>query len=192
MHIHTSVSNTETGKNIFAREDGENSEQLLWFIGGMQKYLPRVMPLLAPYVNSYRRYVAYSSAPQNVHWGLDNRTTGLRLPLSTPQARRVENRVAGADTNPYLAMAATLACGWLGLEEQVEPAAAVEGNAYGMSRALPRHLEDALGRLERCKELQDVLGERFVDVLVDVKEAEYDAYQNVISPWEQENLLLNV
>ncbi|MCR9257385.1 MAG: glutamine synthetase family protein [Alphaproteobacteria bacterium] len=192
MHIHTSVIETADGRNIFARDDGENSEELLWFIGGLQKYLPRVMPLLAPYVNSYRRYVAYSSAPQNVHWGVDNRTTGLRMPLSTPQARRIENRVAGADANPYLAMAATLACGWLGLEEKVEPAAAVEGNAYGMSRALPRHLEDALGRLERCKELQDVLGERFVDVLVDVKEAEYDAYQNVISPWERENLLLNV
>lgn len=192
MHIHTSVCEVDSGRNIFAKPDGENSEELLWFIGGMQKYLPRVMPLLAPYVNSYRRYVAWSAAPQNVHWGLDNRTTGLRLPVSTPAARRVENRVAGADANPYLAMAATLACGWLGMKEKIEPAAAVEGNAYGMSRALPRHLEDALGRLERSKELQEILGERFVDVLVDVKEAEYDAFQNVISPWERENLLLNV
>ena len=81
----------------------------------MQTYIPQVMPLLAPYVNSYRRLAPYMSAPVNVRWGMDNRTCGIRVPNASAQDRRVENRVPGVDVNPYLAMAATLACGYLGL-----------------------------------------------------------------------------
>ena len=81
----------------------------------MQAYLPRVMCMLAPYVNSYRRLVRNTSAPINVRWGYDNRTVGLRVPLSDAANRRVENRVPSSDANPYLAIAASLACGYLGL-----------------------------------------------------------------------------
>ncbi len=73
--------------------------------------------MLAPYVNSYRRYVRDHAAPINLKWGRDNRTTGIRVPISDPQARRVENRLAGMDVNPYLGIAASLACGYLGLVE---------------------------------------------------------------------------
>lgn len=192
MHIHVSLVDKKTGQNIFSKPDGEDSERFLAFIAGLQRYLPRAMPLMAPYVNSYRRFGPHFSAPQNVHWGRDNRTTGLRVPVSSPRARRVENRVAGADANPYLAIAATLAAGYLGIMEELEATAPVEGDAYGMSRALPGHLQDALGGLYRSKELRQVLGDRFVDVLCAVKEWEYDAYQQVISAWEREFLLLNV
>ncbi|MFX4223002.1 MAG: glutamine synthetase family protein [Thalassobaculum sp.] len=192
MHMHISVVDSETGRNLFAGEEGENSEFFLNFIGGLQKYVPPSMALFAPYVNSYRRLVPDSDAPVNVHWGVDNRTTGFRVPVSRPESRRVENRVPGADANPYLAFAASLACGYLGLIEQLEPSKPVEGSAYNLAANLPRHLEDALLRLNRSKPLRDILGQRFVNVLTQVKEQESRAYLQVISAWEREYLLLNV
>jgi glutamine synthetase len=84
-------------------------------------HTPDLMPLYAPNVNAYRRYVAGNQAPVNVHWGHDNRTTGLRVPHSAPAARRVENRLAGADANPYLAVAATLAAGLAGMQRAAPP-----------------------------------------------------------------------
>ncbi|UUX50555.1 glutamine synthetase family protein [Nisaea acidiphila] len=192
MHVHQSVYDAKTGRNLFANEDGTHSEAFLHFIGGLQKYLPAGMPFLAPYVNSYRRLIPDSDAPINMHWGVDNRTTGLRVPVSGAEQRRVENRVAGADANPYLAMAASLACGYLGLVEEIEPSAPIETSAYSLAAKLPRHLEDALMRLNRAKPLKEILGQRFVDVFTAVKLAESNAYQKVISAWEREYLLLNV
>jgi len=192
MHIHISVRDSETGLNLFADEDGGNSEFFQHFIAGLQKYVSPAMPLFAPYVNSYRRLVPDSDAPVNAHWGLDNRTVGFRVPWSRPENRRVENRVPGADANPYLAFAASLACGYLGVVEELEPSKPVDGSAYNLAANLPRHLEDALLRLNRSKPLKDILGQRFVNVLTQVKEQEARAYQQVISAWEREFLLLNV
>jgi len=103
------------------------------------------MSLFAPNVNSYRRISRYSSAPINVHWGYDNRTAGLRVPMSGPDARRVENRVGGADANPYLAIAASLACGYLGMVEALKPSEPIAGSAYDLAIALPRTLAEACG-----------------------------------------------
>ncbi len=192
MHIHQSVVDVKTGKNIFSREDGEASELFSWHIGGLQKYLPQAMALLAPNVNSYRRITRYLSAPINVEWGYDNRTAGLRVPLSSPQARRVENRVAGADANPYLAIAASLACGYLGMMEKIEPRDPVKESAYKMPFELPRNLERSLINLMECEPLTSLLGERFVRTYNAVKESEYEAFLHVISSWEREHLLLNV
>jgi len=192
MHIHQSIINAETGKNIFATEKGRHSKRLLHYIGGLQKYIPAAMPLFAPNVNSYRRITPYSDAPINTHWGFDNRTAGLRVPDSRPQAYRVENRVAGADANPYLAIAGTLACGLIGLKEKIDPGRAVEGDAYRFAFTLPRHLEDSLSKLNYSRPLKNILGDRFVKLLTEVKNYESDLYQQVISSWERENLLLNV
>lgn len=192
MHIHQSLLDTVTGQNLFALPTGENSPLFLSHIAGLQKYLPALLPLMAPNVNSYRRLQRFSDAPINVQWGHDNRTTGLRVPVSSPEARRVENRVAGADTNPYLAIAASLAAGYLGMVEELEPSDPVEGSAYDMAHTLPRHLFDAMQKLNRSRPLRQVLGERFVAALMAVKQHEYDAYQRVISSWEREFLLLNV
>jgi glutamine synthetase len=186
------VHDVASGRNIFSDTDGQASDAFRHYIGGLRKYLPAAMPLLAPYVNSYRRLVPNSDAPINVHWGVDNRTTGLRVPISEPASRRVENRVAGADANPYLAIAASLACGYLGMIEKIEPSLPVEGSAYKLPVGLPRHLEDGLRRLDRAKPLKEILGTRFVKVLTAIKEAENEAYLQVISPWEREFLLLNV
>lgn len=192
MHIHQSLLDKQTGRNLFSTESGKDTILFRRFIGGLQKYLPFVMPLLAPNVNSYRRLALYSDAPINVHWALDNRTVGLRVPRSSPSARRVENRVAGADTNPYLAIAASLACGYLGVMDKVSPKAPIEGSGYERAFSLPRHLPDALNKFIGCKPLRRVLGERFMDAVYAVKMAEWERYQRVISSWEREYLLLNV
>ena len=192
MHIHQSVVDAKTGRNLFSTKAGADSKLFLNHIGGLQRYLPAAMPLLAPNVNSYRRLMPHSDAPINVHWAHDNRTVGLRVPHSDNENRRVENRVAGVDANPYLAIAASLACGWLGMTEKIDPSNPVEGNAYRYAFSLSRHLTDALSKLNHSRPLKDVLGDRFVAALNEVKNLEYDAYQEVISSWERENLLLNV
>jgi glutamine synthetase len=147
---------------------------------------------MAPYVNSYRRFTRYYAAPINVHWGHDNRTVGLRVPVSSGQARRVENRIAGADVNPYIAIATSLACGYLGMKERLKPTPPMAGDAYTRPFSLARDLYAAIARLKACEPLNEVLGEEFVDVFCAVKEAEYETYFQVISPWEREFLLLNV
>jgi glutamine synthetase len=192
MHIHQSVIDAASGLNLFAAAGHDVSPLFLHHIAGLQKFLPAAMPLLAPNVNSYRRLRRYSDAPINLHWGWDNRTVGLRVPVSSDAARRVENRVAGADANPYLAIAATLACGFLGMVDQLEPTRPIEGSAYRLAQTLPRYLPDALDLLRRSKPLRQLLGDEFVEALIVVKDIEHAAYQRVISSWERQHLLLNV
>lgn len=192
MHIHQSIVDLKSGQNIFSDENGEPTTLFYGYIAGLQKYLPAAMALLAPNVNSYRRINRRDIAPINVAWGYDNRTAAFRVPFASPQARRVENRVPGADANPYLAMAASLACGYLGMVEGLQPTPPSEGSAYNAPYALPRSVHEALRQLSACEALQKVLGERFVTVYKTVKEVEYEAYFEVISSWEREFLLLNV
>ena len=151
------------------------------------------MPLLAPNVNSYRRLRRWSTAPDQRALGRSRTApSGLRVPISSPEARRVENRIAGADANPYLAMAATLACGWLGIIGEIEPTDPIKGTAYRLAQTLPQQMPEALRKLQQSGPLKEVLGEDFVEVLLAVKQTEHDAYQRVISSWEREHLLLNV
>ena len=192
MHIHQSVVDRKTGRNVFSKRDGSASNLFSWFIGGQQQYLTSVISILAPYVNSYRRLVPGVSAPINLEWGMDNRSTGLRIPTSDPAGRRVENRVVGMDTNPYLAMAACLACGYLGMTKKVRPRAPVEGDAYSLPHALPREMFEGLKQLEKHHEVRRVLGEEFCTMYRHTKGREFEDYLKVISPWEREHLLLNV
>jgi glutamine synthetase len=192
MHIHHSVIDTTTDDNIFTGVDGKETEAFSHFIAGLQNHLPSVIALLAPYVNSYRRYVKDHAAPINLEWGRDNRTTGIRVPISDPASRRVENRLAGMDCNPYLGIAASLACGYLGLKEGKKPSSEFSGDAYEGTEDIPRDLYSALDLLNEAKEIQGVLHEDFSRVYSIVKTAEYDEFLQVISPWEREHLLMNV
>lgn len=192
MHIHQSVVDTASGRNIFSKDNGEPSDLFFAHIAGLQKYLPAAMPMLAPNVNSYRRITRYYAAPINLQWGYDNRTTGLRIPVSTPQSRRVENRLAGADANPYLVIAASLACGYLGMMEGLQPSEPITGSAYEMPYELPRALQSALDLLTASDALKHTLGEDFVRAYIAVKESEVATFLQVISSWEREYLLLNV
>src|SRR5205085_3982314 len=128
MHIHQSVLDIKTRKNIFSSADGTPSQLFFSHIAGLQKYLPSAMALFSANVNSYRRLTRYLSAPINVHWGYDNRTAGLRVPMSDAQARRVENRVGGADANPYIAIAASLARGYLRMIAGARPSDPIDGS----------------------------------------------------------------
>jgi glutamine synthetase len=192
MHIHQSVVDAETGKNIFNRPDGEPSELFFHYIGGLQKHLPAALAILAPYVNSYRRAARYHAAPINLKWGYDNRTTGLRVPIGETEARRVENRLAGADANPYLAIAVSLVCGFLGIQEKVAPTEPLAGSAYELDFELPRSLGEALELLNDSNALRGVLGDRFIAAYTAIKEIENEAFMSVISSWEREFLLWNV
>ncbi|MET0281956.1 MAG: glutamine synthetase family protein [Steroidobacteraceae bacterium] len=192
MHVHQSVIDMKTRKNVFSNPDGTPSQLFFAHIGGLQKYLPAAMALFAPNVNSYRRITRTQVAPINVQWGYDNRTAGLRVPVSPPESRRVENRVAGADANPYLAIAASLACGYLGMVGNLQPTEPVTGSAHELPFGLPRSLDAALRRLRESDELIQILGEPFVNAFTLVKEAEHEVFLQVISSWEREHLLLNV
>ena len=192
MHVHQSVVDLETGRNLFADQDGRPSQLFLSFIAGLQKYIPAIMPIFAPNVNSYRRLTRFSNAPINLQWGHDNRTCGLRVPYGEAGAMRVENRVPGADANPYLAFAASLACGYLGMMEGLTPTPAFRGSAYSQPYSLPRELSHALEMMEQARPLIDILGQKLVEVFVAVKRLEYETYLRVISSWEREHLLLNV
>ncbi|MBM1634141.1 glutamine synthetase [Sulfitobacter mediterraneus] len=192
MHIHHSVLDTKTGKNIFSAEDGSETPAFMHFIAGLQNHMPDALAVIAPYVNSYRRYVKDHAAPINLEWGRDNRTTGIRVPLSGPAARRVENRLAGMDCNPYLGIAASLACGYLGLTEGKAPADEFKGDAYDGDGDIPQVLGSALDLFDEATALHSVLGTEFARVYSIVKRAEYDEFLQVISPWEREHLLMNV
>nr|WP_294848998.1 glutamine synthetase family protein [uncultured Sphingomonas sp.] len=192
MHIHQSIVDVDNGRNVFSTPNGRDSALFRSHIAGLVRLLPQVAPLFAPNVNSYRRMRPDTSAPVNVQWGSDNRSCGLRIPVSDPANRRVENRLAGADANPYLAIAASLICGYIGMVERMQPPKSISGNAYNRARTLPRTLEGALDKFSHCKPVRNYLGEDFFEVFYAIKEAELFAYQSVISSWEREHLLLKV
>lgn len=125
-------------------------------------------------------------------WGLDNRTAGLRVPVSDEANRRVESRFAGSDVNPYLAIAATLACGLLGIDQKIEPTEPTTEDASDHEQKLPVAFELSLMLLEKETALHDLLGRDFVRAYGAIKRAEFETFFRVISPWEREYLLLNV
>ncbi len=191
MHVHVSLVDKKTNQNIFSKEDGTESDAFYHSLSGMQHYLGAAMALMAPYVNSYRRAGGGEDSPANLAWGMDNRTVGLRVPIGDPRSRRIENRIPGADANPYLAIAATLAAIWLGLREQRMPSKPRTKSGEGLA-TLPRNLDVALDALQKAKPLHEALGHDFVTLFIEVKRAEAEAFLQVISPWEREFLLLNV
>ncbi|MFT6531293.1 MAG: glutamine synthetase [Limimaricola cinnabarinus] len=191
MHVHHSIIDAK-GRNLFTGPQGGETDAFFNFIGGLQEHMPSVIAMIAPYVNSFRRYVRDHAAPINLEWGRDNRTTGIRVPISPPQARRVENRLAGMDCNPYLCIAASLACGYLGMKNEIWPDKRFRGDAYEAADEIPQGLYAALDLFDSAKELHDVLGPEFVRVYSIVKRAEYNEFLQVISPWERQHLLLNV
>jgi glutamine synthetase len=192
MHIHQSVLDLNTGKNIFSTASGKDSALFRSYIAGLARLLPQVSPMWAPNVNSFRRMRPDSDAPINVQWGADNRSCGLRIPGSDSKNRRIENRLPGADSNPYLAMAASLVCGYIGMVDRMIPPKQIAGSAYNRARTLPRTLEGALDRFSHCKPVKALLGEDFFEVFYAIKECELFNYQSVISSWEREHLLLRV
>lgn len=191
LHIHQSIVDDE-GNNIFSNADGSSTDLFMSYIGGLQKYMPEALLIFAPYANSYRRFLSYWASPVNLGWAVDNRTVGLRVPDSAPEARRVENRLAGSDVNPYLVLAGTLACGYLGMLEGCKPDDPIEGSAYDLPFSLHRFLYESIDAFEGSAAMRSTLGDKFVDIYSEVKKKECHEFQEIVTPWEREVLMFNV
>jgi glutamine synthetase len=192
MHIHQSVVDMNTGENIFADKKGGYSAAFLSYIAGLQHYTPELISLYAPNVNSYRRLAPDISAPINLNWGVDNRTTAFRVPRSNPEATRVENRFPGADVNPYLAFAASLVSGYLGMQRKLKPTEPHQGTANEADVEVARTLEEGLRHLRSSPEVEEIFGQLFLRAYAAVKLDEFEEFNRVISSWEREPLLLQV
>jgi glutamine synthetase len=187
LHVHQSVYDA-AGNNVFSLADGSASTLFGAHIAGLQTYMRDALLLFAPYANSYRRFLSHWASPVNLEWGTDNRTAGLRVPGAPPEARRVENRIAGSDVNPYLAIAGSLACGYLGMVNELEPRPAVNDSAYDTPFALHRHFYEALDALRESEAMAEMLGEDFVRVYCATKEREFRDLEERIPPWERDEL----
>lgn len=184
LHVHISLLDRD-GNNIFASEDPQQNAALRHAIGGVLETLPASMAFLCPNVNSYRRFGAQFYVPNAPSWGLDNRTVALRVPTGSPEAVRLEHRVAGADANPYLLMAALLAGVHHGLTQQIEPGEPIEGNSYEqLEPSLPNNLRDALRALDDSEILARYISPDYIDIFVACKESELEEFEHSISDLE--------
>lgn len=191
LHLHQSLLDRE-GNNVFVNPDGSQTELFLSYIAGLQRFTPELISLYAPNVNSYRRLAPDISAPINLNWGLENRTVAFRVPESDAAATRVENRFPGADANPYLAIAASLASGLVGMQLNLSPTEPHQGTANEDDVEVARSLEEGLRNLQNSSEIVEIFGELFLRAYTAVKLDEFEEFNRVISSWEREHLLLNV
>lgn len=186
MHIHQSVVEIASGRNVFSDEQGQPTEAFYHFIGGQQACMADFTALFAPNVNSYQRLCHPYASPNNACWSEDNRAAGLRIPASAPVARRVENRLPGADANPYLAIAASLAAGLHGIEQRLQPAPAIQGEfEVPEPLSLPCTLHAALERLKRSGLARELFGSEFIEGYIASKTLELTDFFNEITPWER-------
>ena len=176
MHIHASLAD-ETGKNVFASAEADANLLLLNAIGGMKATMAEAMAVFAPNANSYRRFRKSSYAPIAANWGINNRSVSLRVPASSGAARHVEHRVAGADANPYLVMAAVLAGMHHGLTRKIDPGPPIVGSGYTQkSDPMPTNWFAALDKLRGSEVMKDYFGARCLDIFATIKEVEADRF----------------
>lgn len=182
LHIHVSLLDAQ-GRNLFAGPAPEAELRLRHAVGGLMASLPEAIAVLAPNANSYRRFKLGSYAPTGASWGVENRTVSLRVLGGEGQARRIEHRVAGADANPYLVMAAVLAGIHHGLVEKRDPGAPVDGNAYDKAApSLARHWAHALDAYDDGRILPRYFGERYHQHFGALKRIEFERYETEVSP----------
>jgi glutamine synthetase len=186
MHIHQSLVETGSGRNVFSDEQGLPTDTFHHFIGGLQACMADFTALFAPNVNSYQRLCHPYASPNNACWSEDNRAAGLRIPASAPAARRVENRLPGADANPYLAIAASLAAGLHGIEQRLQPSPAIQGEFEVPEHlSLPCTLHAALERLKRSALARELFGSEFIEGYIASKTLELTDFYDEITPWER-------
>ena len=188
-HLHQSLRKAGQTDNAFHSAKAENgmSELMRHYLAGQLHCLPYLLPLFAPTVNSYKRLVAGSWAAVSVSWGLDNRTTALRVINSSPGATRLETRVPGADANPYLVVAAALAAGLYGIRNELAlELAPTQGNEYAQSdhRPLPRTLAEATAAMRDSALPGELLGADFVDHFLRTRDWECRQYDAAVTDWE--------
>jgi len=188
-HIHVSLKSKD-GKGVFydAKKPHSMSQTMRHFVGGQQKLLPELLAMVAPTINSYSRLIPGFWAPTDATWGVENRTCALRVISGSEKAQRVEFRIAAADANPYIVLAAALAAGLHGIAKKIEPGKPIEGNAYAQkypkSMNLPATLWDAAQRLKASKVARDWFGDAFVDHFAATREWEEREFRRHITDWE--------
>jgi glutamine synthetase len=188
-HIHISLKDA-SGKGVFydASKPHTMSDTQRWYVGGQQKLMPELLAMVAPTVNSYTRLVPGFWAPTDSTWSVDNRTCSLRVIPGSPKSQRVEYRVAAADANPYIILAAAVASGLWGIENKCEPEPIVEGNAYDCKfpehLALPHTLWESAQRLKASSMARDWFGTEFVDHFAATREWEEREFRRHITDWE--------
>jgi glutamine synthetase len=189
-HLHTSLRDIKTGKGAFydAKAPHNMSDTMRWFVGGQQQLMPETLAMVACTVNSYTRLIPGFWAPTDSAWGVENRTTALRVIPGSEKSQRVEYRVAAADINPYIALAAAIGTGLWGIENKIEPGNPIQGNAYAVEhpaeRALPRSLGEAAGRLKASKPARALFGDTFVDHYAATREWEEREARKAITDWQ--------
>ena len=189
-HIHLSLSDPKTRKNIFNDPEGQYgiSDLMRYFIGGQMAHAKGMSALLAPTINSYKRYVPDSFAPYYLAWGLDNRTVYCRVPSERGPATRVENRAPCASANPYLAFAAAFAAGLDGIENKIVPGEHAVGDIYGVDpgtyETIPFYLRDALEELKADEVLCEAMGPELIQAFIALKEDELERFRKHVTDWE--------
>ena len=193
LHLHQSLIKKKNNKNVFFSKTSTISNIMKNYIAGLQTYTPKLMPIHAPNINSYRRLFATWDAPKNTYWGLGNRSCGFRIPSNEEHSMRIENRISGSDTNPYLVFAANLAAGYLGIKNKLKPTVEMKKSVFGKDKSmLPRNVEEAVSLFENDDQINEVFNQKFVRTIAAIRRVENQAYLKVISSWEREYLLLNV
>ena len=189
FHTHFSILNKK-GENIFSNGADDGSPSLRWAIQGLIDAMPASMLMFAPHANSYRRFRDETHAPVNASWGYDNRTAAIRVPSSPDAARRIEHRVAGADANPYVVLAAILGAALNGIEAAKEAQNPLEGNAYaGKSPKLPTSWREAIVLFEASPFAEENLSGLFAKVFAAGKRQEYDAFAEIVPRQEYDAYL---
>jgi len=173
LHLHVSLAAAE-GNNLYASEDPQGTPLLRHSIGGMLHRMLDALAIFCPNANSYRRFQANSYAPLAKSWGVNNRSVSLRVPGGPASSRHIEHRICGADANPYLAAAAILAAIHEGIRDERDPGPAIVGNGYEQATDfLPTDWLTALQALEHSAWIKEALGDRFIEVYLAIKRAEY-------------------
>jgi glutamine synthetase len=190
-HIHLSLRNDDGSAAFFDdTKSHKMSTKMRHFIGGQQALMPELLSMIACTVNSYTRLIPGFWAPTDASWGVENRTCALRAIPGSANSQRVEYRIAAADINPYIALAAALGSGLWGIENKIEPDDGIIGNAYdhkfSEERQLPRTLFEAAGRLKNSKPARELFGDEFVDHYAATREWEEREFRKAITDWEME------
>lgn len=185
-HLHQSLWDIETQSNSFYAENGL-SELMKHYIAGQLHCLPYILPMYAPTINSYKRLVEGHWAPTTLTWGIDNRTTAIRALPTGEKSSRIELRVAGADANPYLAMAASLASGLYGIKHKIPlTTPELEGNGYEETRygKLATTLKEATDLMKHSTIGEELFGKAFVKHFVQTREWEWRQHLQAVTDWE--------
>ena len=189
-HLHVSLCKTRSGSSVFhdPKKPHGMSNEMRWFVGGQQALMPELLAMVACTVNSYSRLIPGFWAPTAASWGVENRTTALRVIPGGPKSQRVEYRIAAADINPYVALAAAIGSGLWGIEHKIEPDPAVEGYAYSRSfparRRLPRTLSEAAAWLKKSKAAHSLFGQPFIEHYAASRDWEEREFRRAITDWE--------